>query len=145
MHVEICEKCRRTRLVLMGLLMVFAALAGFHWGSIFESAGAGIQAHDVMVLGVVFTVLALLTALWVETIVTRTEMEAAKAQSEEEALAQEAQMHDERARQLDRLVSKLAEDNKDLRYRLLSAKVHEVGEEMVQDLRGAPQMLSKAS
>ena len=84
MHVEICESCRRIRLVLMGLLIVFAALAGYHWGNIIENMRAGVQEHDVLLLGIVFTLLSAITALWVESVVTRTELAAAMAQQDGE-------------------------------------------------------------
>jgi len=145
MHVEICEKCRWMRLVLMTLLIVFAALAGYHWGNIIENLNAGSQGHGVIILGVVFSLLALMTALWVETIVTRTEMEAALAQAAEEAKAEEALAQAEQARELDRIVSKLSDDNKDLRYMLMSRRVHEVGEELATDIRDAQAVLSQAS
>ena len=145
MHVEICEKCRKVRLVLMTMLIVFAALAGYNWGAIIQSLGSGVQEHDVLILGVVFSILAALTALWVETVVTRTERVAALAQAEVEEKAREAILNGEQARELDRIVNKLSDDNEDLRYRLLSAKVHEVTEDMVHDLHDAPVQLSKAS
>ena len=73
MHVIVCEKCRRIRLALMSLLIVFAALAGYHWGNLFES-GFHVQDHDVVILAVAFTLLAAAVALGVEMAVTRTEM-----------------------------------------------------------------------
>lgn len=145
MHVEICEKCRRVRLVLMGLLIVFAALAGYHWGAIIQNLDAGVREHDVIIMATVFSILAVLTALWIETVVTRTEREVALAQAAEQEKAQEALVNGEQARELDRIVTKLAEDNKDLRYRLMSAKVHEVSEEMIEDMGDATLKFSKAS
>lgn len=145
MHVEICEKCRRVRLVLMGLLIVFAALAGYHWGAIIQNLDAGVREHDVIILATVFSVLAVLTALWVETVVTRTEREVALAQAAEQEKAQEALVNGEQARELDRIVDRLTEDNKDLRYRLMSAKVHEVSEDMIEDMGDATLKFSKAS
>lgn len=145
MHVEICEKCRRVRLVLMGLLIVFAALAGYHWGAIIQNLDAGVREHDVIILATVFSILAVLTALWVETVVTRTEREVALAQAAEQEKAQEALVNGEQARELDRIVDRLTEDNKDLRYRLMSAKVHEVSEDMIEDMGDATLKFSKAS
>ncbi|WP_374332166.1 hypothetical protein [Aestuariivirga sp.] len=145
MHVEICEKCRRVRLVLMGLLIVFAALAGYHWGAIIQNLDAGVREHDVIIMAAVFSILAVLTGLWIETVVTRTEREVALAQAAEQEKAQEALVNGEQARELDRIVTKLAEDNKDLRYRLMSAKVHEVSEEMIEDMGDATLKFSKAS
>ena len=144
MHVEqvgTCENCRRIRLGLMGLLIVFAALAGYHWGYILERMNSGGQERGVIVLGVAFTFLALFTAVWVEVVVTRTERDAELAHSLEARKSEEASIEREHAQELDRLVDKLSEDNSDLRYRLLSSKVHEVGEQIAQDLKGSPSAL----
>jgi hypothetical protein len=129
----------------MALLIVFAALAGYHWGAIIQNVRIGVQEHDVIILGTVFSVLAVLTALLVETVVTRTEREAALAEAAVEEKALEARLNSDQALELDRMVNKLSEDNRDLRYRLMSAKVHELSEDMVHDLRDAPVQFSKAS
>lgn len=149
MKVETCEQCRRVRLVLMALLIVFSALAGYHWGNILENMQAGVQEHDVVLLGIVFTLLAFLTALWVETVVTRTEVEATKAHRGEERQAEEAHINREHARELDRIVEKLSEDNSDLRYRLLRSRIQEVDQDTRRDVRAAApafqELQSKAS
>jgi hypothetical protein len=149
MHVEICESCRRIRLVLMGLLIVFAALAGYHWGNIIENMKAGVQEHDVLLLGIVFTLLSLITAIWVETVVTRTELEAALAHQDEERRTEEAFISKEHARELNRIVEKLSEDNSDLRYRLLRNKVQEVSQQMSRESHSPasafPELQSRAS
>ena len=149
MHVEICESCRRIRLVLMGLLIVFAALAGYHWGNIIENMRAGVQEHDVLLLGIVFTLLSAITALWVETVVTRTELAAAMAQQDEERRTEELLVNKEHARELNRIVEKLSEDNSDLRYRLMRNSVQEVSQQMAREMLEATPMFqerqSKAS
>ena len=107
MHVEqvgTCENCRRIRLGLMGLLIVFAALAGYHWGYILERMNSGGQERGVIVLGVAFTFLALFTAVWVEVVVTRTERDAELAHSLEARKSEEASIEREHAEELDRLV-----------------------------------------
>lgn len=140
-HVGTCENCRRMRLGLIGLLIVFAALAGYHWGYILERMNAGGQERDAIILGVAFTLLALLTAVWVEAVVTRTERDAELAHSLEVSKGEEASIEHEHAQELDRLVAKLSDDNSDLRYRLLSSKVHEVSEQTAQDLKHIPSAL----
>ena len=149
MHVEICESCRRIRLVLMGLLIVFAALAGYYWGNIIENMRAGVQEHDVLLLGIVFTLLSGITALWVESVVTRTELAAAMAQQDGERRSEELLVNKEHARELNRIVEKLSEDNSDLRYRLLHNSVQEVSQQMAREIRTAAPMFqelqSKAS
>ena len=149
MHVEICESCRRIRLVLMGLLIVFAALAGYHWGNIIENMRAGVQEHDALLLGIVFTLLSAITALWVETVVTRTELAAAMAQQDGERRSEELLVNKEHARELNRIVEKLSEDNSDLRYRLMRNSVQEVSQQMAREMLEATPMFqelqSKAS
>lgn len=140
-HVGTCENCRRMRLGLISLLIIFAALAGYHWGSILERMNSGGQERNVIVLGVAFTLLALFTAVWVEAVVTRTERDAELAHSLEARRGEEASVEREHAQELDRLVAKLSEDNSDLRYRLLSSKVHEVSEQMAQDVKHSPSSL----
>ena len=129
----------------MALLIVFAALAGYHWGTIIQNVRIGVQEHDVIILGMVFSVLAVLTALLVEAVVTRTEREAALAEAAVEEKALEARLNSDQALELDRMVNKLSEDNRDLRYRLMSAKVHELSEDMVHDVRACARAISKAS
>lgn len=137
-HVGTCENCRRMRLGLIGLLIVFAALAGYHWGTILERINSGGQERDVILLGVAFTLLALLTAMWVEAVEARTERDAELAYSLEMRKSEEASIEHEHAQELDRLVAKLSDDNSDLRYRLLSSKVHEVSEQLAQDVKQVP-------
>lgn len=136
MQIDVCGKCRQIRLVMMALLIVFAALAGYHWGSILESGGFRVQDHDIIILALVFTAMAAVIALAVEATVTKIEMAAAVAQRDEEKQAEESSIEKEHARELDRIVDKLSEDNSDLRYRLLSKKMHEMGEDMVRTARG---------
>ena len=149
MDVEICQSCRRTRLVLMGLLIVFAALAGFHWGDIIDNIRTGTREPEVLVLGIIFTVLAFVTAVWVESVVARTERDAALAHLEEDRLAEEAFGTREHARALDRIVEKLSEDNYDLRYQLLHDRVQQLTSEAPRENPGPasmlPELRSKAS
>ena len=112
----------------MGLLIVFAALAGYHWGNIME--GGQVYGHDVMLGAVCFTVLAVVVALAIEAAVTRTEIEAASAESLKERKAEESDISRAHARELDRIVSRLSDDNSDLRYQLMSSKLHHVADEM---------------
>lgn len=122
------ERGKRARLALLAVLMVFAALAGYHWGRIWD--GGGIHGHDMLIAAVCFTVLAAIVALVVEAAAMRTEAEVAAALSQKEKKVEESNISKEQARELDRIVSRLSEDNSDLRYQLMSSRLHEVGEQM---------------
>lgn len=134
-HIDVCEKCRRIRLVLMVLLIAFAALAGYHWGSILESRNYNVENHDVLLLAVMFTVLVVVVALAVEAAVTRTEIEAATAQASEVEKVEESSISRAQANELNRIVDRLSEDNSDLRYKLLSKKMHEMTEDIMGSTR----------
>ena len=133
----------------MGLLIVFAALAGFHWGDIIDNIRTGAREPAVLALGVVFTVLAFATAVWGESVVARTEREAALAHLQENRLVEEAVSTREHARALDRIVEKLSEDNYDLRYQLLHDRVQQLTAEASRENPGPasmfPELRSKAS
>lgn len=111
----------------MALLIIFAALSGYHWGGILE--GDRVYQHDVLIAALCFTVLAVIVALAIEAAVTRTEYAAAAAQTEEERKAAEADLSKQHLRELDRIVSRLSQDNSDLKYQLMSNKLHHMGED----------------
>ena len=121
----------------MGLLIVFAALAGYHWGVILDTGGTRIFEHDVLLAAGTFTILAVLCGLWVESAVTRSENQVALAQRQHETKSKEADISNEKARELDRIVSRLSEDNADLREKLLSSKIREVREDPANGNHGA--------
>lgn len=141
MPVKICEKCRRIRLAVMAMLIVFAALAGYHWGHMLETGA--FQSPYLVYAAAGSTFGAVLLGLWAEALVARTERAAAQAEAERARLAETADISKEQARELDRIVCILTDDNADLRYRLLSNKVHQVAqdrptEEVAVPLSAAP-------
>lgn len=128
MPTELCEKCRRHRLVLMFLLIVFAALSGYHWGSILDNANAHVYEHDVIIAGVAFTLLSLVVALWSEAVVGKIEKALVHAHQMKDKEAADALHHKEQVRELERIVERLSQDNSMARYELLSGAVHEMAE-----------------
>lgn len=88
-----------------------------------------VEGHDVLILAVAFTVLAAVVAIGIEMTVTRTEMEAAAAWSQHERKAHESRISQAHARELDRIVDRLSEDNSDLRDQLMKTRAHQAGGE----------------
>jgi len=125
MHVAACERYRRIRLGLMGLLVVLTALAGYHWGTAFDQGPLRLEQHDVLIFAITFTVLAALVAIGIELAVTRTEMEAAAAQSQKESRKLQLSISGRHARELNQIVDRLSEDNSRLRQQLLNTRVHQ--------------------
>lgn len=136
MSSEYCERCRRYRLILMVLLIVFAALAGYHWGSILDNAEEQVYQHDVVFAAVTSTLLALLVAVWSEVLVAKIEDAAGRALKQSDGHAEAALQGKKHVHELERIVTMLSDDNTDLRQRLLSDKVQEVTEEMNRQYSG---------
>ena len=109
----------------------------------FGYGAAALVSFGFSLLGIVFTLLSAITALWVETVVTRTELAAAMAQQDEERRTEELLVNKEHARELNRIVEKLSEDNSDLRYRLMRNSVQEVSQQMAREMLEATPMFQE--
>jgi len=144
MPTKLCEKCRRIRLVVTVLLIMFTAVAGYHWGHILENGSEGIiYPHDVAIGAIAFTVGALLFGLWGEVLVARIEKAASAAEAERARHAEAADSSKEHVRELDRIVTMLTDDNAELRHRLLANKVHQVTEDMAREEAAAPRHFAR--
>lgn len=128
MPAAYCEKCRIVRLVVTALLIVFAAVAGYQWGHIFEQGLTGFRSSYVTLAAVGSAFIAIVLGLWAEVLVAQTEVAAAEAEAEKKRQAEAAEASKEHIAELERIVSLLTADNADLRYQLLSSTMHQAKE-----------------
>ena len=98
-------------MTLLALLIVFASVAGYHWGHILEGADAHVYRHDVIVAALGFTVLALFFAVWSEALVGKIEDAVEDADARRaQAAQQQALVLDDRFRQVATAAHRLVVD-----------------------------------
>lgn len=118
--IEICEKCRRIRLVAIGLLMTSAVLTGYLWAH-YEH----FYLATALVSSIGFAVFSCLLILAVEMVVTRTELEVRRAALYAGQKDEEIRLLQDKIRDLDRSIAVLAADDDEVRMKLLSLSMHQ--------------------
>ena len=121
--IEVCEMCRRIRLVVVVLFLISTVLAGYLWAHAERQGGSQLWGAAAF-----FTALSVVLMLGVEIVVTKTELQAKRLYLAVNEREEEVHLLREKIRELDRSIALLADENEDMRRSILSAAVHQVGE-----------------
>jgi hypothetical protein len=121
--LEVCEKCRRIRLVVFVMLVISMVLAGYLWGK-YEHKFISAAAWGALACAVV----GLLLILAVEIVVTKVELEAKKLTLHVNERNEEVRLLREKNRDLERSLDLMAKDDENVRERLRDLAIHQAVE-----------------
>ena len=121
--LEVCEKCRRIRLVVFVMLVISMVLAGYLWGK-YEHSSTSSAAWGALACAVV----GLLLILAVEIVVTKVELETKKLTLHVNEKNEEVRLLREKNRDLERSLDLMAKDDENVRERLRDLAIHQAVE-----------------